>query len=113
MLEARRTRLESAKPSFSLQPAEYYIDRTFGILHLVNSGGVARNVEIDVVHKGKKKSLFISSILRGGRVPVLGGKFPSEGGVANAKIQCLDSYGLKHQDELTIDFDSLKRASRE
>lgn len=112
MLEARRTRLESVKPNLSLQPAEYLYGGGFGALHLVNSGGVARNAEIDVVHKKKKRAFFISSIGSGERVPVLSGSFPSERGVVRVHVKCGDSYGLRHQDELSIDFDSLETASR-
>jgi len=116
MVEAKKMRLESAKPIFSIQPADYFGDaETFMTLHLMNSGGTAKDVKIDVSYKNCKQQFYNSSIGTNERAPILSQSdppLPRAGGVVEVKVECKDSYGIKHSKELTIDFDSLIKENR-
>jgi hypothetical protein len=115
MVEARRMRLESAKPIFSIQPADFY-GESFLTLHILNSGGTAKDVRIDVSYKNHTEQFYNSSIGTGERVPILHlmkePYFPNAGGVVAVQVKCKDSYGVEHLNKLTIDFDSLVKENR-
>lgn len=116
MVEAKKMRLESAKPVFSIQPADYFAGaETFMTLHLMNSGGTAKDVRIDVSYKNFKQQLYNSSIGTNERAPILfqsNPPFPKAGGVVKVKVECKDSYGIKHSEKLTINFNSLIKENR-
>jgi len=112
MTEARRTRLEANRPSFSLQPAIYVLGGGFISLDLVNGGGTARNIEIDVSHLKANTLLYNSSIGKSERTSVLQGHFPSVGGLVKVHVKYADSYGHMHEEDLQLDFNSLGKANR-
>ena len=111
MLEARKLRIESVRPSLSLEPANFEYGN-FRTLLLANSSNIARDVEIDVNHLGKTNLGYISSIASGQRVPILGGTFPKDGGIATAVVRYRDLNGTRHVENLSINFSSIISANR-
>lgn len=118
MLEARRIRYEAVKPIMSLQPAMYLAGgASFLLLHLVNGGVVARDVEIDTFYRGNRSSLYVSSMGTGERSPILHApdrsSFPESGGIVKVRVKYKDTYGKKHIQDLSLDFDSLVEVGRQ
>jgi len=66
--EMRKMRIESAKPIFSLRPSLVIGDEPME-LYLLNTGGIARDINIDTSVDGEKKNLlFVTSIPTNGEV---------------------------------------------
>jgi len=116
MMEARKFRLEAVKPAFSLQPSYFIIGGDFLTLDLINSGDVARDVKVDVLCEKKiENSLFITSIGKDERVSGLinkTGEYKAKGSRVDVDIIYKDSYGKRHQDNITFDFNVLKEGRK-
>jgi len=109
VIETRKLRLELVKPSLSLQP-EYPIEE-FSSLHLVNSGGIAKDVKINVSYDGADPdSLLINSIGTNCWVPVLSNfdELRQKGSRIEVNVDCKDSYRKRHQYNLLIDLSKQK-----
>jgi hypothetical protein len=113
MLEARRLRIESVRPSLSLEPAGFVKSGGFTMLHLANNGSTARNVSIDVTYNEKTDLHYISFIGTSQRVPVLiDGDFTQAGGTVEVIVRYTDLYRKAHEEKLSIDFNSINKENR-
>ncbi len=67
--EMKKMRIESIKPNFSLRTGLYTIGGGIHALYLINRGGVAREVKIDVKENNAvKKRYFVPSLSLGEEV---------------------------------------------
>lgn len=118
MMEAKKLRSELVRPHLSLEPKYFVYDSKtgaitgFNCLNLVNSGVVARDVEVDVSLKEKNDFLYVASIGTNDRVQIWSGQPVELGNVINVEIRCSDSYNRRHQEALRIDISSLSAAKR-
>jgi hypothetical protein len=113
--EMKQSRLDAVKPNISLQPGDF-THGGFGALYLVNSGGVAKDVKIDIeVTKPKSKDLlFVPAINREHRVYLsVGDKAQDQGGVVKVDVVFKDGYNQMLSESLSIDFSELKEEGRE
>ncbi len=115
--ESKRMRLDTVKPSLSLQPEDFLLGGGFASLYLMNSGGVAKDVKIDieVTTPLLNKALFISTINREHKVYLDIGvsTIQNAGGVVKVGVNFMDSYNQSHSESLSIDFSELKKEGRE
>ena len=115
--EMRQSRLDAVKPMLSLQPEEFTFGGDFNV-HLRNSGGVAKDVKVDVeiTELGVKKALFVPAINREHSVRLDIGdirRILESGGSLKVHVNFKDSYGQSLKDSLSIDFSKLKEEGRE
>ena len=115
--EMRQSRLDAVKPALSLQPEDFLLGGGFASLYLMNSGGVAKDVKIDieVTTPLLNKALFISTINREHKVYLDIGvsTIQNAGGVVKVGVNFMDSYNQSHSESLSIDFSELKKEGRE
>jgi hypothetical protein len=111
MMEARKIRLESGKPALSLMPRRWIVGGPFLTLFLVNNGGLARNVHVDVTHDGEKRSIYIMSLAEKDMLRIVEDtrELVSKGSRLLVHVTYSDAYGKKHQDDMEVDFDQLKQ----
>ena len=114
MMEARKLRLESVRPALSLEPAEYVIDGGPLVFLLVNDGALARDLEIDVSYDGTKHSMFLSSLSKDEKSPIVQDvqELSQKGSRLFVHVSYKDVYGKKHQENLHVDFEQLKKEGR-
>lgn len=114
MMEARKLRLESVKPALSLEPGQYLISGGFMFLYLVNDGGTARDVKIDISYDGSKESLFAPSISRNEKWLIIqnAAGLYEKGTQINVYVKYKDTYGKNHLQNLSVDFGKLKKEKR-
>jgi hypothetical protein len=113
--EMKQSRLDAVKPALSLQPEEFTFGGGFSDLYLVNSGGVAKDVKIDIeVNKPEsKKLLFIPAINRENKVYLeVGGQAQDQGGLIKVHVDFKDGYNQSLSESLSIDFSELKKEGR-
>jgi hypothetical protein len=112
--EMQQSRLDTVKPAFSLQPGGFVIGGGFNELFLVNSGGVARNVKVDlqVTDPVKKELLFFPTIDSDHRGWLQVGDVQNTGGIVRIKIQYKDSYSQNFSEDLEINFSELVKEGR-
>lgn len=110
-IEARRLRFESVKPALSLRPERYIISGPPTFLYLVNNGGLAHNLKIDVSYDDTENSGFVPSLGRGEKARVVedAHELYNKGSSLSVHVSCRDIYGKRHQQKLSIDFDQLKK----
>jgi len=85
------------------------------MLHLVNSGGAAKDIEIGGSCDGTMlEPLFIPSIGRNERVSVVQNAMDlrEKGSRIEVHVKYEDTYGKGHQDDLTVDFGKLKEEKK-
>ncbi len=114
--EMRQSRLDAVKPSLSLQPEEFTFGGGFSALYLMNSGGVAKDVRVDieVTNPDSKKVLFVPAINREHKVYLqIDGKVQDTGGFIKVIVNFKDSYNQSLSESLSIDFSELKKEGRE
>lgn len=114
--EMRQSRLDAVKPALSLQPEGFTIGGGFTALYLVNSGGVARDVRIDieVTNPDSKKVLFVPAINRERKVYLqVSGEVQDKGGLIKVHVNFKDSYNQRFMETHKIDFSKLKKEGRE
>ena len=116
--EMQQSRLDAVKPALSLQPGLFYDGGSFGALYIHNSGGVAKEVKVDIKTSNPKmeKHIFLPALNRGYRIylydiPV--GKLRDTGGLVEIAINYKDSYNQSGQEHLSFDFAALKAEGRE
>jgi len=118
MLEVKKLRSELVRPHLSLEPKYFVYDSKtgaitgFNCLNLVNSGVVARDMEIDISLKEKTDYLYVASIGTNDRVQIWSGQPTELGNVINVTIRCSDSYNRRYLEILRIDISSLNAAKR-
>jgi hypothetical protein len=114
--EMKQSRLDAVKPNLSLQPGDFTIGGGFSGLYLVNSGGVAKDVKVDIemVKLKSRKSLFVPAIDAQHWV-YLGAvaKAQDQTGVIRVHMQFKDGYNQPLSESLSIDFSDLKEEDRE
>jgi len=114
--EIRQSRLDAVKPALSLQPEGFIFGGGFSGLYLMNSGGVAKDVEIDIeiTNPDSKKLMFVPTINREHKVYLqIGGKVYDTGGFIIVHVNFKDGYNQSLSESLSIDFSELKREGRE
>jgi len=116
--EMRQSRLDAARPSLSLQPVNITLGGIFSSLYLRNSGGVARDVKIDieVTTTEQKQAIFVPAIDRDHMVylPISGiDSLYIAGGLMSMHIDFEDSHNQSLTEDLSIDFSKLKEEGRE
>ncbi|MEK7354386.1 MAG: hypothetical protein AABZ77_07770 [Chloroflexota bacterium] len=113
--EMRQSRLDAVKPSLSLQPENFTFGGSFSALYLMNSGGVAKDVRIDieVTNPASRKGLFVPAINREHKVYLqVGGEVQDKGGLITINVNFNDSYNQNFTESLSIDFSELKKEGR-
>lgn len=115
--EMRQSRLDAVRPSLSLQPGESTLGGIFSSLYLRNSGGVAREVKIDIniTNAEQKQAIFVPAIDRDHMVYLPINNVDSlyiTGGVMNVHIDFIDSYNQSLTENLSLDFSKLKEEGR-
>lgn len=105
-------RIESVKPSLSLWPEHYTLGGEFGSLYLHNNGGVAKNIEIDVIADDPTQNYksYIPALDKEHNV-LLSMRGKSTKIIVNCKFQ--DSYNRNLTEHLGIDFAKLQRDERQ
>ena len=116
--ESKRMRLDAVKPSLSLQPGMFTMDERFHALYLVNSGGVAKGVKIDinVNNPPSKKALFMTALNKGylAYLPINNiSKLYNTGGLVEISVTYKDSYDQDLNANLSFDFANLKEEGRD
>ena len=114
--EMRQARLDAVKPAISLQPEGFTFGGGFSGLYLMNSGGVAKDVRVDieVTNPDSKKFMFIPAINREHKVYLqIGGKGYDTGGFVKVQVNFKDGYNQSLSESLSIDFSELKKEGRE
>lgn len=116
--EMRQSRLDAVRPSLSLQPGGFTFGGGFSFIYLRNSGGVAKEVKVDIeITKPKaKKALFIPAINRDNMVylPIDNiHEVQNKGGFMKVYVSFKDSYNQSLSESLSIDFSELKKEGRE
>jgi hypothetical protein len=112
MMEARKIRLESGKPALSLMPRRWIAGGPFLTLFLVNNGGLARDVHVDVTHDGEKGSMYIMSLAENDMLRIVEDtrELVSKGSRLLVHVTYSDAYGKKHQGDMEVDFNQLKQS---
>jgi len=116
--EMKRARLDAVKPSLSLQPEDFFLGGGFSSLFLRNSGGVAKEVKVDIETTNPKsnKALFFPAIDRD-HIAYLAidniGNIQRNGGLVTISINFKDSYNRILNDSFSINFSELKNEGRE
>ncbi|MBA7540356.1 hypothetical protein ES705_32653 [subsurface metagenome] len=115
--EMEQQRIEVARPSLSLRPEHYIEGGGFISLLLQNTGGIAKDVNIDIetTSLSEKKSLFIPAIDKEHIVylPIRVDKVSEANGVVKVKLHLKDNSNRELVEELSIDFGKLKEESRD
>ena len=114
--EMRQSRLDAVKPALSLKPEMFTLGGGFAALYLVNSGGVAKDVKVDiaVTKPESRKSIFVTAIDREHEVYLKGcAEAHDQGGVVRVYVDFKDGYNQTLSESLSIDFSELKKEDRE
>jgi hypothetical protein len=113
MMEARKIRLESGRPALSLMPRRWIAGGPFLMLFLVNNGGLARNVEIELTYAEERRSMYIMSLAENDKLRIVedSSELSKKGGKLLVHVNYKDAYGKKHQDDMEVDFDKLKQGN--
>jgi len=118
MMELRRSRMELVHPRLSLEPAFFEYDiktgniTGFNSLSLVNSGTVARDMEIDFSCQGKTDFLYTSSLGTDDRVQIWAGKFAELGNNTSVAVKYRDMYNQALHEVLSINIESINSKKR-
>jgi hypothetical protein len=115
--EMRQSRLDAVKPALSLQPEGFTFGGDFS-LYLRNSGGVAREVKIDieVTKPPSKNVLYVPALNKEHivRLPLETTKEIYEaGGLVKVVVSFKDSYNQSLTETPQMDFSNLKEEGRE
>jgi len=109
--EMRHQRMEMIRPSLSLIPEDYLLSGDFTTLLLQNTGGLAKEVRIDIemTSSPEKQLLFVPAIdkERVVRLPMKVEEIKRSNGIVRVKVELMDCYGRKITEELLIDFGRL------
>jgi hypothetical protein len=117
MQENRKVRSEMVRPHLSLEPTFFEYDKNgqivgFNCLNLVNGGTVARDVEIDLLMKGKTNLLYASSIGASEKIQIWNGQSEEIGGSIVANIKYKNMFNKSLQEVLSLDMDSINSSKR-
>lgn len=113
--EMKQSRLDAVKPTLSLKPEMFTLGGGFTALYLVNSGGVAKDVKVDIeVTKPESKTLiFVPAIDREHKVYLKGcAEAQDQGGLVKVHVDFKDGYNQTLTESLSIDFSELKKEDR-
>jgi len=115
--EMRQSRLDAVKPALSLQPEGFTFGGDFS-LYLRNSGGVAKEVRIDieVTNPSSKNILYVPALNEEHiiRLPLETTKEIYEaGGLVKVVVSFKDSYNQSLSETLLMDFANLKEEGRD
>jgi len=118
--EMRQSRLDAVKPALSLQPGQFTEggNLDFSALYLHNSGGVAKEIKIDIniTNPASKKSLFMTALSKEhvAYLPIENiSELYKSGGLAEISVTYKDSYDQNLNTNLSFDFSNLQKEGRE
>ena len=107
---------EMVRPSLSLIPKDYLMRGDFSTLVLQNTGGVAKDVYIDITiaDSGEKQLLFAPAIDKDHVVllPREVTEARKTNGTIKVNVEMLDSHGRNYTEKLLVDFGKLTREGR-
>lgn len=115
--EMRQSRLDAVKPALSLEPGMFTMDGKFNALYLVNSGGVAKEIkiEINITNPTSKKALFMTALNRErmAYLPIdnISILYTTDG-LVEISVTYKDSYDQILNTNLSFDFAKLKEEGR-
>jgi hypothetical protein len=87
--EMKQSRLDAVRPSLSLEPGDFLFGGGFVSLYLMNSGGVAKDVRIDIelTNPNSKEVLFVPTINREHKVYLqVVGEVQNKGGLVKVHV---------------------------
>ena len=114
--ETRKIRFESIRPNFSLKTGLYLSDGGIHGLYLRNTGGVARDVKVDIkTSNNKNKSFFVPSLDSGQEIDldVDFQRIRENKGFIEVKLKFKDGYNRHLISSLSIDLKQLSEEKRE
>lgn len=116
--EMKQARLDAIKPLFSLQPEGFTFGGGFSFLNIRNSGGVAKNLKVDMkINKTiLEKRIFIPALNKDNLVHLNIKDIDNllnNGGLFEAYVIYEDDYGQSFEETLTIDFTDIIKEGRE
>ena len=116
--EMRQSRLDAVKPALSLQPGIFLEDGSFLALYLHNSGGVAKELKIDIkIDSHPLEKGFFVMALNKGYIAYLNSidvkKLHETGGLVEVTVAFKDTYGQNLQETFPFDFANLKKDGRD
>lgn len=107
---------EMVRPSLSLIPTDYLLSGDFATLLLQNTGGLAKEVRIDIemTNSPEKQLLFVPAIDKDHVVRLSIGvmEIKKNNGVVRVNVELLDCHGRNSTEELSVDFGKLKEEGR-
>jgi len=117
MMESKKVRGEMVRPHLSLEPSFFKFNADgeiagFNSLNLVNSGTVARDIEIDISIKEKSSLFYASSIGASERVQIWSGEPEELGNNVIVAIRYKNIFNKSLQEVLSININSLNNAKR-
>jgi hypothetical protein len=108
--QTRRIRIETVKPHFAFEPGLFNTSGDFLCLYLINTGGVAR--ELEAVPDGEETGIFVPSLARGEKVEIISfqrvEQLKQSGSILILSLRYSDGYGEKHQEILSLNFGKIK-----
>jgi len=114
--ETRKIRLESIRPNFSLRTGLYTIGGGIHELYLKNTGGVARELEVDVkTSTNEDKQYFVPSLDFDQEIclEVDFQQIRENNGFVKVELKFKDGYNRKCADNLSVNFEQLSKEGRE
>ena len=114
--ETRKIRLESIRPNFSLRTGLYLSDGGMHGLYLRNTGGVARDVNVDIeTSNNESKSFFVPSLDSGQEIDLRIDfqRIQETNGFIEVKLKFKDGYRRNLKDHLFVDLKQLSEEKRE
>ncbi|MBN1761741.1 MAG: hypothetical protein JW878_01505 [Methanomicrobia archaeon] len=108
--ETRKIRLESARPIFSLRPG--VTDERY----LINTGRLAKDVNVDVKSSANEdKSFFVSSFDSGQEIDLETDfeQIKKDKGFVKVELKFNDGYNRERKDSISVDFKQLSKEERE
>ena len=114
--ETRKIRLESVRPNFSLRTGLYLSNGGMHGLYLRNTGGVARDVKVDIeTSNNENKSFFVPSLDSGQEInlSVNFQQVRENNGFVKVKLEFKDGYNRNLIDSLFVNLKQLSEEKRE
>lgn len=114
--ETRKIRVESIRPNFSLRTGLYLSDGGMHGLYLRNTGGVARDVNVDIeTSNNESKSFFVPSLDSGQEIDLSVDfqRIRENNGFIKVKLKFKDGYNRNLIGRLSVDLKRLSEEKRE
>ena len=113
--EMKQSRLDAVRPYLLLQPGDFALNGSFSGLYLINSGGIARDVKIDVeIAQPKTTELLFAPAIEREHWVFLGliGKAQNQTVAITVRLEFKDGYDHPYNDSLSINLADLRKEGR-